>query len=85
MNPPKGYYRELLKNHFPEVRIAFTHTPIYGCNRVNSENVLKVLDASTDPYAKFYSEGLRGGSLVTIVERGQEYVYKNNGELFFRS
>jgi hypothetical protein len=85
MNPPKGYYRELLKNHFPEIRIAFTHTPIYGCSRVDAENVLKVLDASTDPHAKFYSDGIRGGQLVTIVENGQEYVYKNNGELYFRS
>jgi len=85
MNPPKGYYRELLKSHFPEIRIAFTHTPIYGCSKVNPENVLKVLDASTDPYAKFYADGIRNGQLVTIVENGQEYVYKNNGELYFRS
>ena len=34
MNPTKGYYRQLL-NEFPEVRIAFTHTPIYGCKRIN--------------------------------------------------
>lgn len=85
MNPPSGYYRQLLSSHFPEVRIAFTHTPIYGCSRVDSKNVLKVLDASTDPHAKFYADGLRDGRLVTIVENGQEYVYKNNGELYFRS
>jgi hypothetical protein len=85
MNPPKGYYRELLKNHFPEVRIAFTHTPIYGCSIVDSENVLKVLDASSDPYSEFYAYGLRNGQLVTIVENGQEHVYKNNGELYFKS
>ena len=85
MNPPKGYYRELLKNHFPEVRIAFTHTPIIGCSTVDSTNVLKVLDASDDPYARFYADGLRNRSLVTIVERGQERVFKNNGELYFTS
>lgn len=85
MNPPKGYYRQLLSSYFPEVRIAFTHTPIIGCSIVDSTNVLKVLDASTDPYAKFYSDGLREGRLVTIVERGQERVFKNNGELYFTS
>lgn len=85
MNPPKGYYRELLKNHFPEVRIAFTHTPIIGCSMVDPTNVLKVLDVSDDPYAKFYADGLRNQSLVTIVERGQERVFKNNGELYFTS
>lgn len=85
MNPPKGYYRELLKNHFPEVRIAFTHTPIIGCSIVDATNVLKVLDVSDDPYAKFYADGLRNQSLVTIVERGQERVFKNNGELYFTS
>jgi hypothetical protein len=82
-NPPKGYYRQLLSNHFPEVRIAFTHTPIYGCSRVDSNNVLKVLDTSADDYAKFYADGIRNGSLVTIVENGMEYIYKNNGELYF--
>lgn len=85
MNPPSGYYRQLLSSYFPEVRIAFTHTPIIGCSRVDNTNVLKVLDASTDTFAKFYADGLRDGRLVTIVENGQEYVYKNNGELYFRS
>lgn len=85
MNPPKGYYRQLLSSYFPEVRIAFTHTPIYGCTKVDPTNVLKVLDASDDGYAKFYADGLRGGSLVTIVENAKEYVYKNNGELYFKS
>lgn len=85
MNPPTGYYRQLLSSYFPEVRIAFTHTPIYGCSRVDSTNVLRVLDASDDPHAKFYADGLRGGKLVTIVENGQERVYKNNGELYFTS
>lgn len=85
MNPPTGYYRQLLSSHFPEVRIAFTHTPIYGCTKVDSTNVLKVLDSSSDPHAKFYADGLRDGRLVTIVEMGQERVFKNNGELFFTS
>jgi len=85
MQPTKGYYRQLLANDFPMVRIAFTHTPIYGCTRVDPTNVLKVLDNSPDPYAKFYSDGLRNGTLVTIVENGQEYVFKNNGELYFSS
>jgi hypothetical protein len=83
MTPPSGYYRNLLKDTYPEVRIAFTHTPIYGCTRVNSESILKVLDSSDDPYATFYSNGLRNGTLVTIVENSVERVYRNNGELYF--
>ena len=83
MNPPSGYYRNLLKDTYPEVRIAFTHTPIYGCSRVNSEAILKVLDASEDSYAPFYSNGLRNGTLVTIVENSVERIYRNNGELYF--
>ena len=82
MTPPKGYYRQLL-NEFPEVRIAFTHTPIYGCRRIDAEPFIKVLDASADAHAKFYADGLRDGSLVTIVENSVEKVYANNGELYF--
>jgi hypothetical protein len=82
MNPPKGYYRQLL-NEFPEVRIAFTHTPIIGCKIINSKPFIEVLEKSTDPHSKFYSEGLKNGSLVTIVESYVEKIYRNNGELFF--
>jgi hypothetical protein len=83
MKPQSGYYRQLLKNDFPDVRIAFTHTPIYGCTKVDADPILKILDNSEDPYAKFYSNGLRDGSLVTIVENSVSRVYKNNGELYF--
>ncbi len=85
MNPPKGYYRQLL-NNFPEVRIAFTHTPIIGCTilkEVETKPIINVLDESTDPHAKFYSDGLKNGTLVAIVEIGHDRVFKNNGELFF--
>jgi len=83
MNPTKGYYRQLLANDFPMVRIAFTHTPIYGCSRVDPDGILRVLDESTDPYAKYYADGIRNGSLAVIVEDTHNYVYKNNGELYF--
>jgi hypothetical protein len=83
MNPPSGYYRQLLRNDCPEVRIAFTHTPIYGCKVIPSGPILSILDESNDPYAKFYSNGLRNGSLVTIVENSVDRVYRNNGELYF--
>lgn len=82
MNAPKGYYRQLL-SEFPDVRIAFTHTPIYGCRTINAEPFIKVLDGLSDPYAKFYADGLRSGSLVTIIESNVEKVYSNNGELYF--
>ena len=84
MNPPKGNYRQLL-SEFPQVRIAFTHTPIIGCRNIDARPFIEVLDQSTDQYAKFYSDGLRNGSLVTIVENGVDRIYRNNGELFFTS
>lgn len=82
-NPPKGYYRTLIQNEYPEVRIAFTHTPIIGCKVVNSTPIIAVLDKSSDQYASFYADGLRNGSLVTIVENSYDRVYANNGELYF--
>ena len=83
MNPPKGYYRELLKKDCPSVRIAFTHTPIIGCKRINAKPILDILDKSNDNYAKFYADGLRNGTLTAIVENTVDKVYKNNGELYF--
>lgn len=83
MNPPKGHYKTIIGGEYPEVRIAFTHTPIIGCRHVNSEPILKVLDESTDTHAKFYANGIRDGSLATIVENNIDRVWKNNGELFF--
>jgi hypothetical protein len=82
---PKGYYRQLLSNTFPMVRIAFTHTPMYGVTRVDNTNVLKVLDNSTDPHSKYYSEGLRNGTMVTIVENEDQDRYFSVGELYFKS
>ena len=82
MTPPKGYYRELL-SMYPNIRIAFTHTPIIGCRVVDNGPVLKVLEESSDEYAEFYSKGLKNGSLVTIVENSVDRVYPNNGELYF--
>jgi hypothetical protein len=84
--PPKGHYRSILGERFPNVRIAFTHTPIHGCTRVSPDPILGVLDESSDQYAKWYADGIRNGSLVTItpMEAG-DVVFRNNGELFFRS
>lgn len=82
-NPPKGYYRNLLSSSYPSVRIAFTNAPIIGCTIVDSTQILDVLDKSTDPYAKFYADGIRNRSLVTIVENYCDKVYRNNGELYF--
>lgn len=84
MRAPTGYYRKLLSATHPQVRIAFTHTPIYGCRNIDSSKVEELLSMSSDPYAKYYLNGIKDGSMVTIVE--DEYyvkVYKNNGDLFF--
>lgn len=86
MRPTPGYYRQLLSATHPQVRIAFTHTPIHGCTRIDSSDVKQVLSNSDDIYARFYLDGLSDGSLVTIVENSYyDRVYKNNGELFFTS
>jgi hypothetical protein len=44
-----------------------------------------VLDNSTDPHSKYYSEGLRNGTMVTIVENGDQDRYFSVGELYFKS
>lgn len=82
---PKGYYRQLLESSYPMVRIAFTHTPMYNVTRVDSANVLSVLDNSDDQYAKYYANGIRSGAMVTIVENPQVDTYYKVGELYFKS
>jgi hypothetical protein len=82
---PTGYYKQLLKNSYPMIRIAFTHTPMTGVSKVDSNNVINVLKESTDPYAKYYIEGLTNGSMVTIVENVNRDTYFSVGELYFKS
>lgn len=81
MKAPAGHYRKLISN--PHIRIAFTHTPIYGCIKVNSDSVIEELEQSNDEYAQYYIDGLTSGNMVTIVEQSVEHYYRNNGELFF--
>jgi hypothetical protein len=78
MKAPTGHYRKLISN--PYIRIAFTHTPIYGCVRVDEDHVIKELEQSQDEYAQYYIDGLKNGSMVTIIER--EHYFKP-GELYF--
>ena len=84
MNPPKGYYRELLPNSLRDIRIAFADVPMSGVSKVDNSQVLTVLDNSQDQHAKFYADGLRAGRLVTVVENNGGKVWKP-GELFFGS
>ena len=81
---PSGYYRQLLSNLFPMVRIAFTHTPIIGCTKVDSRPIINFLKESDDEYAGYYVSGLESGSMVTIVE-GNPDRYFEVGELYFKS
>jgi hypothetical protein len=83
MKAPTGHYRKLISN--PHIRIAFTHTPIYGCVIVDCTEVIEELRQSNDPYAQYYIDGLTSGNTVTIVEQSVEKHYRNNGELFFTS
>ena len=80
--PAPGYYRKLLPM-YPDVRIAFTHTPIIGCTIVDNAGVLAALKTNTDPYAQYYANGLTNGTMVTIVENACVKTWANNGELFF--
>ena len=82
---PKGYYRELLRDTYPMVRIAFTHTAMFGVTKIDSGKVLSILDNSDDQYAKYYADGLRSGSMVTIVENPRLDTYYSVGELYFKS
>lgn len=84
MKPPTGHYRKLLQDTYPDVRIAFTHTPIIGCRQIDSEPIIQELRKSDDEYAPYYINILQNGSAVPIVEKAiYERTYKNNGELFF--
>ena len=80
---PKGYYRNLISDS--NIRIAFTHTPIYGCTRVDNTKVLEELEKSDDQYAKYYIDGLKNGNMVTIVENNYSNDYLKPGELYFKS
>ena len=85
MKAPAGYYRNLLKDTYPMIRIALTHTPMYGVTRVDNSNVIEVLKQSDDEYAPYYINGLNNGDMVTIVENPQLDTYYNVGELYFKS
>jgi hypothetical protein len=83
--PSTGYYRELLKGTFPEVRIAFTHTPIIGCTKVNAIKIIQELKKCSDPFAAFYVEGLEKETMLPIVENS---IYDKKwapGELYFKT
>jgi len=82
--PQPGYYRNIL-TMYPNIRIAFTHTPIHGCTRVDKNKVIEALEKSNDEYASYYIQGLNSGEMVTIVENQYEKTWANNGELYFRS
>jgi hypothetical protein len=83
MKPQPGYYRNLLSDK--NVRIAFTHTPMYGVTRIDNTQVLEELKQSTDEYAQYYINGLQNGQMVTIVENSYSDRYFAPGELYFKS
>lgn len=85
MKAPAGHYRTILKDTYPMIRIALTHTPMYGVTRVDNTNVINVLEQSDDEYAQYYINGLTNGDMVTIVENPQLDTYYGVGELYFKS
>lgn len=82
---PKGYYRQLLKTNYPNVRIAFTHTPIINCTIIDSKSIVEYLDSLLDEYADYYSNGIKSGNMVTIIENTIDEYYYSPGELYFKS
>ena len=85
MKPQAGYYRNIIGNVFPMIRNAFTHTPMSGVTRVPNDNVMDLLKDSSDQFAEYYIDGLRNGSMVTIVENQSVDRYFSVGELYFKS
>ena len=85
MKPQAGYYRNIIGNVFPMIRIAFTNTPMSGVTRVPNDNVIDLLKDSSDQFAQYYIDGLRNGSMVTIVENQSVDRYFSVGELYFKS
>lgn len=84
-NPPTGHYRSILASTHPRIRIAIANVPTSGVIKVPSDEVLAVLDASDDPWAKTYAERIRNGTYVTIIESQFANTYFKPGELFFKS
>lgn len=83
---PRGYYRNIIGEKFPDVRLALTNQPMIGVTRVDPAPILEVLKASTDEYAEWYINGIENGSMATIIETpigGQEYW--KSGELYLKS
>lgn len=82
---PKGYYRTLLKDKFPEVRIALTNQPIVGCTEIPQEPIISELKKSNDEYADYYINGLLNREMKTIIEDASGKDYFKPGELYFKS
>lgn len=95
MQPPKGYYKQILPPDMSHFRLAFANVPRHGVDEVSPEPVLAVLDASQDEHAAWYGAEIRQGRIVCVVlkpgyqerptgEQRHEKVWQP-GELFFRS
>lgn len=84
MQPPKGYYRQLLPSNLSNVRLAHSNVPMQGVSRIDPTPVLQALDASTDEHAPYYANALRNGDILAVTETGGGKVWAP-GELFFGS
>lgn len=85
MKPEPGYYRRLLKDTMPEVRIARTDAPMTGVRVIPKDPIINQLEKSEDLHAQYYINGLKDGSLAAIVENGVSDKYWSAGELYLRS
>jgi len=80
---PRGHYKTIIGDEHPNVRIAFTHTPMHGVTRLNCDSALALFEASDDEFAEYYANGLKSGTMVVIVPHHAENRYFKSGELFF--
>jgi hypothetical protein len=70
------------------VRFAYTHTPIIGLEIIDASYALEVLAESEDPWAEWYSDKIKEGSIaVGIMPEDLSMNTKvwSQSELFMRS
>lgn len=84
-NPPSGHYRTILKDTHPNVRIAISNIPMSNVTPIPADEILAVLDASEDSWARTYAERIRNKIYTVIVENHFSDRYFRPGELYFKS
>lgn len=88
MKPPAGYYRKFLPNDLSHVKLAYVHIPM--SNVEERLDLVPIIESHfgelgtslNDLYLLSYQNMLKNGSIVPIVEKSLDKVYRS-GELYF--